>query len=476
MNSIRQNINRVLSKRKPMNRSIPFLVILLFCVPSISKAQRDSTSLSRLPVAIQKEDRPLKFSLNEDGSHYFQVTFLNQVWVRLNESNPGSTVMSDPKEYTFDIGLRRTRIQMFGQITDRAFIYFQFGQNNFNAMWRGQNTNNRKVAAFFHDALCEYRISKGNQLKIGGGLTIANGLSRFSQPSIGTILALDVPVFAQTTVEQTDVFARKLSLYARGQVGKIDYRFSLSDPFPVTTSGSVPAISSNANFAAKKHEYQYQSYIMYQFWDKEAHTTPYMTGSHLGRKKILNVGAGIIYQPNAMWKKPVLDTVYQDMLLWACEAFMDTPLNKDKGTALTSYLGYFNFNYGTNYIRTQAQMNPANGVSLPASSPYFGSINGSGNGWPMFGTGNVIYAQAGYLMKKDLLGNQGTLQPYVTYQRNNYNYLKDPVNVYNLGINWLINGHKAKISFDYQNRPVFKNDLTVGKRSSSYILQYQISI
>jgi hypothetical protein len=133
-------------------------------------------------------------------------------------------------------------------------------------------------------------------------------------------------------------------------------------------------------------------------------------------------------------------------------------------------------NYGTNFIRTQAQMNPANGVSLPSTSNYFGSINGSGNGWPMWGTGSVIYAQAGYLLKRDLLGDQGTLQPFVTYQRNMYDLLKDPVNIYNAGINWLINGHKVKISFDYQNRPIYKSDLTVGKRASSYILQYQIFI
>lgn len=35
----------------------------------------------------------LKLKLNEQGSHYFQFTFLNQTWVRWNQSNPGSLVM-----------------------------------------------------------------------------------------------------------------------------------------------------------------------------------------------------------------------------------------------------------------------------------------------------------------------------------------------------------------------------------------------
>ena len=106
------------------------------------------------------------------------------------------------------------------------------------------------MAVFFHDALCEYRLSTGNQLVIRGGLTIANGLSRFSQPSIGTIMTMDVPVFAQATVDQTDEFSRKLSVYVRGQ---IDCRLIFSGPFPIASNGQPPiAIFTQANFARKE--------------------------------------------------------------------------------------------------------------------------------------------------------------------------------------------------------------------------------
>jgi len=215
--------------------------------------------------AFAQDNEALKIKLNESGSHYFQTTFLNQVWVRSNESNPGTTIQGDPASSSFDIGLRRTRIQMFGQITDRTFIYFQFGQNNFNSMYNSNN-GNRKIAPFFHDALGEYRVSDKNQLKVGGGLSIISGLSRFSQPSIGTITTMDVPVFAQTTVDQIDQFSRKLSVYARGQVGKWDYRFVLSDPFPINSNGQTPpALSRVANFSTKGHSLQQQAYVMYQF-------------------------------------------------------------------------------------------------------------------------------------------------------------------------------------------------------------------
>lgn len=63
---------------------------------------------------------------------FIKSTFVNQTWIRYNQNNPGSTVYNTLENNTFDIGLRRTRIQMFGLITDRVFVYTQFGQNNFN--------------------------------------------------------------------------------------------------------------------------------------------------------------------------------------------------------------------------------------------------------------------------------------------------------------------------------------------------------
>jgi hypothetical protein len=43
-----------------------------------------------------KEIPELKLNLNEDGSHYIKATFLNQVWLRYNESNPGTLVLNQP--------------------------------------------------------------------------------------------------------------------------------------------------------------------------------------------------------------------------------------------------------------------------------------------------------------------------------------------------------------------------------------------
>jgi hypothetical protein len=424
------------------------------------------------------ELQEMKLKLNEDGSHYLKATFLNQAWVRYNQSNPGTSVLGEPADQTVDIGLRRTRLQFFGQLTDHVFFYTQFGQNNFNylAGQNATNTGNRKVQAFFHDALSEYKVWKGNdRLFLGGGLTIANGLSRFSQPSIGTIMTMDVPVFAQATVDQTDEFSRKLSVYARGQVGRIDYRLVLSDPFPVTSNGlPASALSSSATFSQRGHQKQYQGFFAYNFFDKESHVTPYMTGTYLGKKKVFNIEAGFITQKKATWTKETLasDTVYHAMNLYSVALYYDAPLNENKGTALSAYAGFFGYDFGPNYLRYNGIMNPANGLQS-------GYIPGSqGNAFPMFGTGQVVYAQLGYLMKQNLLGEEhGTLMPYASLMSADYERLRDRMNVYNIGVNWLIKGHTSKISLDYQSRPVYEQQGTewVSKGyKGQAVLQYQV--
>ncbi|SHH50608.1 hypothetical protein SAMN04488109_4105 [Chryseolinea serpens] len=455
------------------NFTLPILGMVV--MPFISAFAQEQTP----PPAPKPAIEEMRLKLNEDGSHYLKWTFLNQVWLRYNDSNPGTTVLKDPASSTVDIGLRRTRIQFYGQLTDHVFFYTQFGQNNFNFL--SNNAGNRKLQVFFHDALGEYKVWKDNEkLKLGGGLTITNGLSRFSQPSIGTIMTMDVPVFAQATVDQTDEFSRKLSIYARGQLGKFDYRIVMSDPFPITTNGAaLPAINPNATFAQQGHHKQYQGFFMYNFFDKESNTTPYMTGTYLGKKNVFNLEAGFITQKNALWTSEDAGVTqqYHNMNLWSVALYYDAPVDEEKGTALSAYAGYFNLDYGHNYLRYNGVMNPADGMA-PGANPG-GYAGTQGNAFPMFGSGKVVYAQVGYLLKKDLLGTgNGTLMPYASIQAGNYDRLASNMNVWNVGVNWLIKGHTSKISLDYQNRPYFETqgtDMVKAGNKGQVVLQYQIN-
>ena len=99
----------------------------------------------------QKKD--LRYNLNDDGSQYIKATFLNQTWVRWTQNNPGTLVDGYLEDNTFDIGLRRTRIQLFGKISDRVFVYTQFGTNNLSYI------GERKQGLFFHDAIGDIELA-----------------------------------------------------------------------------------------------------------------------------------------------------------------------------------------------------------------------------------------------------------------------------------------------------------------------------
>lgn len=411
----------------------------------------------------------------------FKISALNQIWTRYSQNNEGSMFMDQNASESFDIGLRRTRFYLFGNLTPKVFTYFQFGQNNFNSRFNSQNSN-RKLSAFIHDAWAEYQVGKKRNLVWGGGLTIANGLSRYSQPSIGSIATLDVPVFAQATVDQTDQFSRKLSLYVRGQISKLDYRLILSDPFPPTSSGTTqPAIADVSQFSPVGHHLQSQFLFSWNFFDLENHQTPYMTGTYLGKKKVCNISIGGIFQPKAMYRLErstdlnLIDTVFENMLLLNAETYLEIPL---KNTAMFhAYLGCFYTDYGRNYLRMNGIMNTANSNSISGLSKNVGQQYG--NSVVMFGTGSQIYSEVAYLLPHQ--GKPPLWMPYVSFLNSRFQALGGKsLSEYHFGLNYFIDSHRAKITIDFGNRPsllVYEDrNLSDVTRKNTFLIQYQISI
>ena len=427
-------------------------------------------TFAQLPSARFKDG--LKIFLNDDSTKYIQGTGLAQIWFRYNDNNPGSTIYGTPKKETFDVGLRRVRYQVMGQVNKKVFFYTQFGINSFNSL------SARKPGLFLHDVTAEYKIFK-NYITLGGGLNGWNGTCRYTSSGVGNILGMDLPTIEETTNDISDQFVRKLGVYAKGQIGGLDYRFAAANPFPIQNSLTTVAALSGTNsaaFSTKAPEMQYQGYVKWQFFDKESNLLPYSAGSFLGKKRILNLGGGFTYQKDAMWYRNTnLDTLSVPMQQFALDVFYDSYLNKEKQNAITAYAAYLNYDFGPNYIRNAGAMNTANGTLGTAS------FNGYGNNIPLVGTGQVVYAQAAYLLKKDLLGKQGTLQPYASGSYAMYQKLKEPVLIYDIGVNWIIAGQNSKISLDYQSRPIFNADAngdireTKNARRGQIVLQYQVS-
>ena len=428
-------------------------------------------SLLGILSSVLLKAQELKYNFDETGETYVKTTFLMQGWSRWTSTNPGSQLNGNAQENIWDMGLRRVRTQIMIKPNKRTFIYAQLGNNNLSF-----NTT-RKQGIFFHDVSGEINFID-QKLTMGMGLTGWGGYMRFSAPAAASILGFDTPLYQQATNDVTDQFLRKFSFFAKGKLGKLDYRLAVSKPMTANqasaTNGPLSAISSFTPFYSNP---QVHGYCYWSFKESETNTTAYLPGTYLGNKQILNIGLGFMHQKNALWSKEATqtDTSYHDLTLLSLDVFFEQPLNKEKKNALSIYSALSYQDFGPQYVRSIGIMNPMNGTK---SSTSFG---GYGNSFPVIGSGITQFFQMAYLFKSDLLKKWGTLQLFYNGQKNEFDGIKNTFTSHEGGINWLIDQNKTKITFGVQNRPIFETTSIGGKpvescRRNGLILQFQFFI
>lgn len=381
-----------------------------------------------------------------------------QLWARYFDTNPGTTINGESASNVFDISIRRLRMGVSAQLSPKLYVYSLFGGNNINV----KTENNFQFKAL--DLYAEYEFVK--EFSLGMGKSGWDGLNRWNVRSSKSLMAVDAPLFSLLTVNKDDDSARGLGIWFKGQINKFDYILSLKDPIQF----GVDSKEGVVDFAKNKPRKRTAAYVKYEFLDNESNKTAYSggTGTYIGKKNILNFGIGFMNQPKMTSQLINGVEKFYDFNNWAIDLFYDAPLNKEKGTAITSYIGYNNNDFGPNYVRNLG----ANDITSGGTS-----FNGSGNDFPMMGTGNTLFFQFGYLLPKTKSTTR--FQPNIAIQYSDFDALDDKMIVYDLGINAFIKGHDNKLSLGYQNRPIFKNvnnQLKVDERKGMIVLQYQIEI
>jgi hypothetical protein len=479
-----------------MKSLLPWLAGLLLSWFCTSQAEAQDTLRSYVSAAdefkMDHDYKPLTLKLSDDGSKYIRFLIWNQMWIKATENNPGTLGVDGlPSNSSATLGIRRARLLAYAQVSPRFLILSHWGINNHTfangGVPAGGFTGNpgnipvnvdpdtgvgtangqsaKKPQLFFHDIWTEFKVL--DELYLGTGLHYWNGISRLSSHSTLNFLAIDAPIFNWPLIELTDQFARQFGIYAKGQVKKIDYRLALNKPFSVGTGGSYNEIRQQplANNVVNDN-WATQGYIAYQFLEEENNKLPFFVGSYLGSKKVFNVGGGWHFHPDATSSNNANGTVnYHNIALFGLDVFLDIPLNPNKGTALTSYSVFYNYDFGPNYIRNIGIMNVGFG---PGSTQ-----NGPGNAQPTIGSGRIFYSQTGYLLPQRILGDLGRLQPFGAVTHKNFEFFDDSSWQYDLGMNYYINGHQAKITLQYSNRPIFENYKRSGS-AGEFLIQTQI--
>ncbi|WP_350286149.1 hypothetical protein [uncultured Croceitalea sp.] len=360
-----------------------------------------------------------KVKLNDDGTKYMRFIAWGQFWAQYNDNVP-----DDASKLNFSI--RRARFLTFTQLNKKFLILTHFGLNSLN----GGNTSpigtGERSQLFFHDFWGEWKVAKN--FDIGAGLHYWNGISRLNNQSTLNMMTLDNNRQSWATIGLSDQFARHIGVYAKGRVGRLQYRVAFNEAGTSTLDTRDPIADGVTTYSGRRilgsadAGKVIQGYFDYNFLDEESNFLPYKVGTYLGSKKVFNIGAGFFNHRNGVVEA---DGDGADVNIFAVDAFYDAPLGQD-GSAITAYAVYQSNDYGENY-------------NLGA-----------------YATGNLAYGHIGYLLSG--AKEKTRFQPYLSYQTRSIDAIDDNSNRFGLGANIFMTGHHSKLSLEYSNTKVGNAD------------------
>ena len=426
-------------------------ILLIFGFAHNLMMGQDKNLGEQIPDPSIDEYKPLTVKLNEDGSKYLRFVMWSQFWLNGQKNSED--------EFKVNLSLRRVRILALAQVSPRFLILMHFGLNNLtpdNMNPLGNQGDGPQL--FFHGVWTEYTIVQ-KYLYVGAGLHYWNGISRITNASTLNFMTLDNYRRAWSVLGLADQFARQLGIYAKGMIGRFAYRIAVNSPLvnslDVSKIPSEPSAWTGQTLYTGKYEFRddaawsYQGYFEFMFLDKEDNKLPFKVNTYLGKKKVLNIGAGFFAHPRGTitYNEPVADQDYQYIMTqhnvshYAFDVFYDTPL----GTGgLTAYGVFYIFDYGPGYTMGQT-----------------------------YGTGNSFLIEAGYLLPK--FSNKISLQPYVAFNTVNFKAFDNPGNDLRTGVNLFIQGHHAKLTLEFNTNQTMYNDIDAKpSRSNQVTLQAQI--
>jgi len=97
-----------------------YIAVILFCLQFVSNIK-----------ASDPQPQPLRISLSKDDKQFLQFTLLNQVWLRGNQSNEGTTVMGQPTNQYCGFGSAQNAISTFWGSCTKDLCLFSTGPEQF---------------------------------------------------------------------------------------------------------------------------------------------------------------------------------------------------------------------------------------------------------------------------------------------------------------------------------------------------------
>lgn len=399
----------------------------------------------------------IRYSFGEENKSFIKFGVGAQFWARQIWNNPGSVgVEGDTIGQTFDVALRRMRFSVTGHFNRYFTLYTQLGITNQSFVSGGTYSpggpNNKKPPIFFHDFWAKFHVLPG-QLNVGMGLNYYNGVSRLTNVSYKSNFMLDNPTFNFPNIGHTDQVGRQLGFFAEGTIARLNYRLAYTKPFVYADPQRDNPPVGRA-FEAENDNMSVKGYAFWQFWDTESALTPFMPMTYLGSKQIFNIGAGFDYHPGSTISMNAAgEEQRHNRLSLGADIFMELPT--ENAGAFNMYVVGYHYDYGPNFLRSSASLNITgggflNGEPLP---------QGGGHQQFILGTGNLVYASFGYLLRQKFFSSRGRLQPFYAYTYKDFEGMGTSTMQHDFGLNYLLHGQNIKFSLQYSSRPIYQGSV-----------------
>lgn len=414
-------------------------------------------------LSQEKGNNPLEkgfqHNFSDDGKYSVKLGASMELWARYMQLNPGTKDPNNKKiDNDFDFVLRRITTSTSFKL-DRFLFFSMMGLGTQSYAASASPYTTAKPAFYLYDAFASYDFVP-DRLRMGYGLSLYKGLSRYSSASATRTLGADAPMLAAPDVMTTEQVARHLGFFVTGSLSKLNYRLNVGKPF-IMNAANKPAFGLNKAADVPNNHLSFEGYFVLQLLEKENNAMPFVPATYLGKKKVLNIGAGFYTHPGSTHSlNENGDTLSHNKRHFAIDLFFDYPVSN--GGALTFYTAYFNFNYGPNYLLNGGIANVHSSTSPP----------GSGISEPGFGTGNAVASQFAWLFPK-MVGEGGKIQIYYEGDYRFYEGLKDAALHHNFGLNYFVFGHQLKFTLQEELRPYLVNG-SINSYKNLTILKSQV--
>ena len=239
-------------------------------------------------------------------------------------------------------------------------------------------------------------------------------------------------------------------------------------PWSNSVDPSLPKdkiISTNTSPQPANTNLMYVARLAYSFLDPEPGGSGYR-GTYFGKRKLLVVGIGGLYQPNAVYKdvswnpntglSKVKGSDTADFEAFAADLLFEYPF-QDLGTVTTTFQ-YLWVGMDNAY---KTDLNPAD------QNVYVAGLNGQKHGW---------VGQLAYILPVTI-GKHGLIQPYIGYEHWNFAKLLgvegQKIDDYSAGVNYYIMGQNIRLTVQF-DRVEFDKDTHMMGVSKGKISAYNM--